>query len=77
MVGTVTFTVVITLLATSLGLAVVAPLAVPVAWLLFAAAQLLGRVERSRLAALLDLDLADPYPPAGGRRHGGAGSSSG
>jgi signal transduction histidine kinase len=64
MVGTVSFTVVITLLATSLGLAVVAPLAVPVAWLLFAASQLLGRVERSRLSALLDLDLAAYPPPA-------------
>jgi signal transduction histidine kinase len=63
-VGTVSFTVVITLLATSLGLAVVAPLAVPVAWLLFASAQLLGRVERSRLSALLDLDLAAYPPPA-------------
>src|SRR5918997_4368899 len=63
-VGTVSFTVVITLLATSLGLAVVAPLAVPVAWLLFAASQLLGRVERNRLAALLDVDL-DAYPPPG------------
>ena len=63
-VGTVTFTVTVTLLATSLGLALVAPLAVPVVWLLFAAAQWLGRLERSRLAALLELDLADPYPPA-------------
>jgi signal transduction histidine kinase len=62
-VGTVTFTVIVTLLATSLGLAVVAPVAVPVVWLLFAAGQWLGRLERSRLAALLDLDLADPYPP--------------
>jgi signal transduction histidine kinase len=62
-VGTATFTVVVTLLATSVGLAVVAPLAVPVVWLLFAAAQWLGRIERSRLAALLGLDLADPYPP--------------
>lgn len=49
-VGTVSFTVVVTLLATSVGLAIVAPLAVPVAWLLFASAQLLGRVERSRLS---------------------------
>ena len=62
-VGTATFVVIVTLLATSLGLAVVAPLAVPVIWLLFAAAGWLGRLERSRLAALLDLDLADPYPP--------------
>ena len=63
-VGTVTFCVVVTLLAGSLSLAVVAPLAVPVAWLLFASAQLLGRVERSRLSALLDLDLATYPPPA-------------
>src|SRR5687768_5650478 len=62
-VGTLSFTAVVTLLATSLGLVVVAPLAIPVAWLLFAAAQWLGRLERSRLAALLDLHLADPYPP--------------
>ncbi len=63
LVGTVTFTVVIALLATSLGLAIVAPLAVPVVWLLLASAQVMGRIERSRLAALLDLDLGDPYPP--------------
>jgi signal transduction histidine kinase len=64
MIGTVSFTVVVTLLATSLGLAVVAPLAVPVAWLLFVSAQALGRVERSRLSALLALDLAAYPPPA-------------
>jgi len=62
-VGTVTFTATVTFLATSLGLAVVAPLAVPLVWLLFAASHRLGRLERSRLAALLDLNLADPYPP--------------
>jgi hypothetical protein len=49
-VGTVSFTVVVVLLATSLGLAIVAPLAVPVVWLLFASAQALGRVEHSRLS---------------------------
>ena len=64
LVGTVSFTVIVTLLATSLGLAIVAPLAVPVVWLLFASAQLLGRVERTRLSALLDLDLRAPVPPA-------------
>ena len=64
-IGTVSFIVVVTLLATSLGLAIVAPLAVPVAWLLFAAAHLLGRVGRSRLAALLDVELNAYPPPAG------------
>ena len=66
LVGTISFTVVVTLLATSLGLAIVAPLAVPVVWLLFTSAQLLGRVERSRLSALLDLDVATSPPPAAG-----------
>ena len=65
LIGTVSFTVVITLLATSLGLAVVAPLAVPVAWLLFASSQMLGRIERSRLSALLDINLPAYPPPAG------------
>ncbi|MDQ4090122.1 MAG: sensor histidine kinase [Actinomycetota bacterium] len=64
-VGTVSFTVVVVLLATSLGLAIVAPMAVPVVWLLFASAQELGRVERSRLSTLLDLDLQAPASPPG------------
>lgn len=63
-VGTVTFTVVVTLLATSVGLAVIVPAGAVLVWLLFAVAQTLGRVERSRLAALLGLDLTDdPHPP--------------
>ena len=64
LVGTVTFTVMVTLLATSLGLAIVAPLAVPVVWLLLTSAEALGRVERARLAALLDLDLGNPHRPS-------------
>jgi signal transduction histidine kinase len=62
-VGTVTFTVVVTLLATSLGLLITFPLAIPVIWLLFAASLVLGRVQRSRFQALLGVDLADPIPP--------------
>ncbi|MGH9278890.1 MAG: sensor domain-containing protein [Acidimicrobiales bacterium] len=60
--GVVTFTVVITLLSTSLGLLIVLPLAVPVLWATFVTARALGSMERSRLAALLDLDLPDPHP---------------
>ena len=75
-IGTVGFTVVVTLLATSLGLAIVAPLAVPVVWLLFASAHVLGRVERSRLSALLDLDLGSYGSPAADTWWG-IGSSSG
>ena len=49
-VGTITFSVMLTLLATSAGLLVTFFLALPVAWLLFVCAAGLGIVERSRLA---------------------------
>jgi signal transduction histidine kinase len=62
-VGTATFTVVITLLATTAGLLITFPLALPFAWLLFAVTRLIGRVERTRYAALLGVPLADPIPP--------------
>jgi signal transduction histidine kinase len=61
--GVVTFTVVITLLATSVGLLVTFLLAVPVVWLLFVGSAGLGRLERSRFAALLDHRIAPPHPP--------------
>jgi len=38
-----------------------------VVWLLFAVAAALGRLERSRLAALLGLELPDRHPAARGR----------
>jgi signal transduction histidine kinase len=61
--GSISFTLVIALLATTLGLLITFPLAIPVAWLLFVVAVGLGRIERSRLRALLDLDLESPHPP--------------
>lgn len=61
--GSITFTLIVTLLATTVGLLVTFVFAVPVAWLLFVVATGLGRVERSRFAALLDVDLDPPYPP--------------
>lgn len=61
-IGTITFTIIISLLATSVGLLVTFIFAVPVAWLLFVIATGLGRVERTRFAALLDVELAPPYP---------------
>jgi signal transduction histidine kinase len=67
LVGSVTFTVTVTLLALSVGLLVTFPLALPVVWLLFAASRLMGRLERSRLEALLGTRLADPVPPLQGR----------
>ena len=62
-VGTISFAVMVALLATSASLLVVLPAAIPVAWLLFATARALGRVERARRAAVLDLAIADPHPP--------------
>ena len=62
-VGAATFSVVVTLLALTVGLLITFPLALPFAWLLFAAAHLIGRIERSRYAALLGVALADPVPP--------------
>jgi signal transduction histidine kinase len=61
--GTLSFTVVVTLLSLSLGLAITLPLAIPSVWLLFVVARGMGRVERSRLHALLGLDLPDPHGP--------------
>jgi signal transduction histidine kinase len=60
--GVISFTLIITLLSTTLGLLITFPLALPFAWLLFVVAVGLGRIERSRLAALLDLELPSPHP---------------
>ena len=65
-VGAVTFTVVITLLALSLGLLVTFFLAIPVFWLLMVVSRGFAHLERSRLAALLGVDLPDPVPPLQG-----------
>jgi signal transduction histidine kinase len=62
-IGAVTFSIIITLLATGVGLLVTLLLAVPVIWLLFVGAAGLGRLERSRFAALLDHEIAPPHPP--------------
>jgi signal transduction histidine kinase len=62
-VGTITFSVVITLLATTLGLLITFFLAIPVFWLLMVVSRGFAHLERSRAAALLGLELADPVPP--------------
>ena len=62
-VGTVTFTVVCTLLSLSVALLVMFPVALPFAWLLFWSARTFARIERTRIAALLEVDLGDPVPP--------------
>lgn len=61
-VGTATFTTTVVLLSLSLGFLFLFPVAVPVAWLLFLSARLLGRIERSRFAALLGIRIDDPVP---------------
>jgi signal transduction histidine kinase len=63
LVGTVTFSVLFTLLALSVSLLITFPLAIPPIYLLFWSGHVFGRIERTRLAALLDLPLADPVPP--------------
>jgi len=62
-VGTVTFTVVCTLLSLSVALLVMFPVALPFAWLLFWSARTFARIERTRIAALLEVDLGDPVAP--------------
>ncbi len=63
LVGVVTFTVTVTLLATSAALLITFPLALPVIWGLFVASRAMAAVERSRFAALLGETLDDPVPP--------------
>jgi signal transduction histidine kinase len=61
--GTISFAVMITLLSTAAGLAITVVLAVPFLWLAFVVSRGFGRLERSRIAVLLDTPLADPVPP--------------
>ncbi len=63
-IGIVVFVPTIALLSVSAGLIITFPLAIPFIVLLFWSSRLVSRVERHRLAALLDVDLPDPVPPA-------------
>jgi signal transduction histidine kinase len=63
LVGTVSFAFVVALLATSVSLLVVLPVAVPFAWLLFVGGHGLARVERARHSAVVGLELDDPHLP--------------
>ncbi|MGH9088424.1 MAG: sensor histidine kinase [Acidimicrobiales bacterium] len=55
----------------SVGLAVTFVLAIPLLWLTFTVAEQLGRFERARAAALLDVELAAPHPPLRSSTWGG------
>jgi len=67
LMGALALLAVFPLLVTAIALLIVFPLAIPVIWLLFTVASFLGWLERSRLAALLGLKLANPHPPLGNR----------
>jgi signal transduction histidine kinase len=62
-VALVSFITTVILLATSAGLLITFVFALPFIWLLFVWSRLLGRVERSRVDALLDVRIPDPIPP--------------
>ena len=63
LVGTVTFTVSVVLVALGLALLITLPLALPFLWALFVTSRAMAAVERSRVAALLGEPIADPVPP--------------
>jgi len=62
-IGTVTFAVVLTLVAGTAGLLATFLLAVPAAWLMFVISTGFSRFERHRFGALLGTELVDPVPP--------------
>jgi signal transduction histidine kinase len=66
-IGTVTFLTIVLAVVGTLSSLVFFPLAVLGAWATFLVARILGWVERSRFAALLDVDLADPVAPLAAR----------
>lgn len=66
-IATISFTIVVTLLATSIGMLITLPLALPFIWLLFAISHLAANIERSRIVSLLDIELRNPVRPVEGR----------
>ncbi len=61
--GIVLCVIVTLLVGLSVGLAVTFVIAIPLVWLTFLIAAQLGRMERSRAAALLDVNLDSPHAP--------------
>ena len=62
LMGTVTFTVSVVLLALSVALLITFPFALPFIWGLAVSSRAMAAVERSRVAALLGETIADPVP---------------
>jgi signal transduction histidine kinase len=61
--GLTTSIIVTVFVALSIGFAITFVVAIPLVWLTFLAAALLGRMERSRAAALLDVNVGSPHAP--------------
>jgi signal transduction histidine kinase len=61
--GYVVFAVAIALVSATISLAITFIIGGPVAWCMFAVAAKMGSMERSRAAALLDVNLASPHAP--------------
>lgn len=64
--GVIPFVFITTLASLTTGLLITFPLALPFAWALFTGSAMLGKAERSRAAALLQLDLPSPHQPLTG-----------
>jgi signal transduction histidine kinase len=62
-VAAIAFGTMIALLVTSASLIVVFPIALPFIWATFVWSRGLGRAERSRVAALMGVEIGDPIPP--------------
>ena len=61
--STITFALVFSLLVTSVSLLITFVIALPFAWVLFVTARWFGWLERSRVAAMAGVRIADPVPP--------------
>ncbi len=62
-VAAITFAVIIALLSLTVGLVFTFLFAIPIVWLLFVVSRGLGKIERSRVSAFMDVEIADPIPP--------------
>ncbi len=62
-VAAVTFSLIIAMLSTSVGLLITFVIALPFAWLTFVLARGFSHLERGRAAALADVRIDDPVPP--------------
>lgn len=62
-VGSVSFTVIVSMFATAFSIILLFPFALVIFWLTFFVSRAGGYLERSRISSLLGVDLVDPVPP--------------